>query len=247
MKKHLFAIVLCIVLALFNTAFGSSTKDITQIDYGDSIFFGHYPQKQFTGDDYTPIEWVVYNKTGSEVLLFSKYILSAQPYNEKEGKISWGKSSLRKWLNGDFKNIAFSKEEQKQLKRIKRPDITDDISLMTIQEVNSVFDTYMDYLYADGIQKEMNKNIYPQLTPFAFAEHYSTLENAIRDWEKRHGEHKLDWWTCTVSDEKNKIYDVNTSSIGIDPGHTSLYYCRLGVRPVIKLDLSKVEPYISTP
>ena len=47
-------------------------------------------------------------------MVVSKCIIAMQPFNTtNEGHISWEKCSLRKWLNNDFLNEAFSDAEKK--------------------------------------------------------------------------------------------------------------------------------------
>ena len=47
-------------------------------------------------------------------MLLSKYALDFKPFNEhKSEAVSWEKSSIRQWLNGDFYYSAFNSEEKK--------------------------------------------------------------------------------------------------------------------------------------
>ena len=62
------------------------------------------------------------------MLLLSKYVLDAKPYNTynylintsstnntSSTTITWEKCTLRTWLNGTFKTTAFSTSEQQQI------------------------------------------------------------------------------------------------------------------------------------
>ena len=84
------------------------------VEIGDTVTFGHYPQTE-SGKDNTPIEWLVLDVQGSRALLLSKYGLDAKPYNTKDVNITWEQCSLRKWLNNEFLNAAFSATEQKAI------------------------------------------------------------------------------------------------------------------------------------
>ena len=77
---------------------------------GAYFTFGSYPQS--AGSKYkTPIVWKVLDREGDHIFAISKYILDAMNY-EGDG---WGDSNIRKWLNNDFLNTAFTKEEQKRI------------------------------------------------------------------------------------------------------------------------------------
>ena len=76
-----------------------------------TVFFGRYPQ---TADEVEkPIEWLVLDVDGDNVLLVSRYALDMLPFNWKfEQNINWAFSTLRLWLNRDFLWSAFTEEEQ---------------------------------------------------------------------------------------------------------------------------------------
>ena len=78
---------------------------------GNVVTFGTYQQTN-SGNDKTPIEWIVLDVQDGKSLLLSKYGLDAQPYNQGLVDITWEKCTLRSWLNGAFMNKAFTAEEQ---------------------------------------------------------------------------------------------------------------------------------------
>lgn len=82
------------------------------LEIGDSYFFGTYEQDNDLRNGSEDIEWIVINKEGGKVLLISKYALEYEQYNTYAGEVTWDASSLRKWLNDDFLNTAFSDEEK---------------------------------------------------------------------------------------------------------------------------------------
>ena len=62
------------------------------------------------------IEWEIleYSKDKKSALVISKNILCFRPYDtENQYLATWDDSTIRKWLNEDFFNTAFTKEEQK--------------------------------------------------------------------------------------------------------------------------------------
>ena len=82
-------------------------------DVGDIVTFGSYEQDNDLTNGKEDIEWIVLEKQQNKTLIISKYGLDCQPYNEKYEKITWENCTLRSWLNGEFIETAFNKDEQK--------------------------------------------------------------------------------------------------------------------------------------
>ena len=85
----------------------------------ECVFFGNYWQKDTNNDgvadqkdDKTPIKWQVLDKVNGEVILLSEQILDIQDYDNENTSVAWENCSLRKWLNNDFINEAFSEYER---------------------------------------------------------------------------------------------------------------------------------------
>ena len=93
----------------------SSQKKDNNPDYkiGEIIEFGNYPQEEDGTEK--PIEWIVMKKEGNQVLLLSKYVLDAKPYNEEVEEVTWETSDIRKWLNNEFYTTAFNKAEKAKI------------------------------------------------------------------------------------------------------------------------------------
>lgn len=88
----------------------------TNVKVGDTLFFGTYEQDNNTANGKEKIEWIVLDKSGSSVLLVSKYGLDYQPYNTTQTDITWEKCTLRTWLNNTFLNTAFTTAEKGKIK-----------------------------------------------------------------------------------------------------------------------------------
>ena len=75
--------------------------------------FGRYPQG--TNGEMAPILWRELDRDGNTILLVSRFVLDAKPYNDEWKAVTWAECSLRFWLNGnretDFSQIAFTPEE----------------------------------------------------------------------------------------------------------------------------------------
>ena len=117
---------------------------------GNTIFFGRYPQDEDGREK--PIEWTVMKAEKNKMLLLSKYVLDAQPYNKEKKVVTWQTSDIRRWLNSDFYTTAFNNIEQKKIadtlvKTENNPeygtaggnDTEDKVFLLSIEEAESLF------------------------------------------------------------------------------------------------------------
>ena len=95
----------------------SSQKKDKNPEYkvGETIEFGNYPQEEDGTEK--PIEWIVMKNEGNQVLLLSKYVLDAKPYNKEweDVTVTWETSDIRKWLNNEFYTTAFNKTEKAKI------------------------------------------------------------------------------------------------------------------------------------
>ncbi len=85
------------------------------VKVGDYVKFGKYEQDNNTSNGKEDIEWLVLENQGGKVLLISRYGLDAKRYNESGVDVTWENCTLRKWLNNDFYNMAFSNSEKSKV------------------------------------------------------------------------------------------------------------------------------------
>ena len=117
---------------------------------GTYLAFGSYPQTK-TGNDDTPIEWLILESDGETALLISRYALDCKPYN-KNKDTTWETCTLRGWLNDEFFNKAFSADEKKSILQSdvsadKNPEYNvnpgnatkDKVFLLSVVEANKYF------------------------------------------------------------------------------------------------------------
>lgn len=117
----------------------------------DTLFFGNYYYG--SNGEKKPVEWIILKEEKGRKLLLSKYIIDAVDYHEA-GKIgSWKECSLRTWLNTEFADQVFSKEERSHLVESERTETRnfiyntndsdvcrDKVFLLSIEEVKTYFD-----------------------------------------------------------------------------------------------------------
>lgn len=62
--------------------------------------------------EFAPMKWRVLKLTGTQALLLADRMPDVHPFNDEAVDVCWEKSGLRRWLNGEFLDRAFSAEEK---------------------------------------------------------------------------------------------------------------------------------------
>lgn len=125
---------------------------VKSVNVGDTYRFGSYEQDNNKSNGQEDIEWLVLAKEGTKILVISKEALDCKPYNTSYTNVTWETCTLRKWLNNDFINAAFSADERTMIPTVtvsadKNPDFStnpgnatqDQVFLLSITEVNKYF------------------------------------------------------------------------------------------------------------
>ena len=129
------------------------TKDqLKNIKVGNYINFGAYEQDNNTSNGKEDVEWLVLEIKDGKALVISYYALDCKPYNTSYTDVTWETSTLRKWLNNDFLNSAFSADEKAMIPTVSvsadknryystNPGnaTQDQVFLLSIPEVNKYF------------------------------------------------------------------------------------------------------------
>ena len=176
------------------------------------------------------IEWLVLEVTDSKVLVISKYALDCTPYNTSYTHITWETCTLRKWLNNDFINSAFSADEKARIPTVtvsadKNPHYHTDpgnatqdrVFLLSITEAKKYFNS-------DGARQ-------CKPTDYAAAkEAYGADSNNSYCW----------WWLRSPGDNQPVAAPVD------DLGLVLSYGCNvdqpdIAVRPAMWIDLNSLQ------
>ena len=140
---------------------------------GDYVFFGAYEQDNNTSNGKEDVEWLVLEVKDGKALVISKYALDRKQYNTSYMNATWETCTLRKWLNNDFINSAFSTDEKAKIFKVtvsadKNPEFStnpgnatqDQAFLLSITEANKYFSSDSarqckptDYAVANGARK----------------------------------------------------------------------------------------------
>lgn len=122
MKKKIIIGIMGFLAVSMMSGCSSSEYQYENVKEGELLELGRYHQETEVGKDFCPpIEWYVLKKENGQALLLSKYVLACVPYGDKEQEgeafvgCVWRDSNLRRWLNEEFYEDAFTKEEQERI------------------------------------------------------------------------------------------------------------------------------------
>lgn len=84
----------------------------------DYIWFGSYEQDNDLSNGSEPIKWQILSVNNTEAILLCTEILDIIPfsYDNSSGSMTWETSFVRDWLNKDFYESAFTKDEMSCIK-----------------------------------------------------------------------------------------------------------------------------------
>ena len=93
----------------------SESPKFDEVSIGDYISFGRYEQNNVIEDGREDISWLVLAKEDNKILIISEYALDRKNYHDTDEDVTWETCDLRKWLNKDFLEEAFTESEQKRI------------------------------------------------------------------------------------------------------------------------------------
>ncbi len=243
MCKRILSVPLCIVMIL-SFSVVSLAEDERIPKAGDHIFFGHYEQDNDLTNGPEPIEWIVLDVKDGKALLLSKYILDAKPFNEELNDHVWGTSSIRKWLNDEFMNDAFTDDEQAAI-------IVTKVDNRTFQNENwyNGADDTLDLVFLLSYFEATKYNITSTQSlngPSEYAEPKVELYMDTRNDGiiKADGDYFLEYWWLRTPASWDRIC-VCRPSKNSDYGEYRI--SSLGVRPAMRVDLVKFTQPVPEP
>ena len=190
---------------------------------GETIEFGNYPQDKDGTEK--PIEWIVMKKEGNQVLLLSKYVLDAKPYNEELEEVTWETSDIRQWLNNEFYTTAFNKAEKAKIQ-----------TSLIKNEDNSEYGTSGENDTEDKVfllsKKEAKTLFSNNEEKIAKATEYAEKSGVYVNEEKVAG-----WWLRSPGDNSDSAAVVYSYGWGYRYGYDVYYSYGGGVRPALHLNL----------
>lgn len=175
---------------------------------------------------YEPIKWRVIKCENGEALLLSDIVLDKQKYNKRLKKVTWEKSTLRKWLNKKFMNRAFSSSEQEAIRTTK-----------VINEDNYYYKTdggndTLDKIYLLSLSETDEEKEYGFTDSYGMTIKYSNYAD-LCDYQY--------WWLRTPGEKNISAAAVDMSGKAYVGGGES--DMELGIRPVLHLNLLATDDY----
>lgn len=175
---------------------------------------------------YEPIKWRVIKCENGESLLLSDIVLDKQKYNKRLKKVTWEKSTLRKWLNKKFMNRAFSSSEQEAIHTTK-----------VINEDNYYYKTdggndTLDKIYLLSLSETDEEKEYGFTDSYGMTIKYSNYAD-LDDYQY--------WWLRTPGEKNISAAAVDMSGKAYLGGGES--DMELGIRPVLHLNLLATDDY----
>lgn len=231
---------------------------------GDRFSFGRYVCSA-SDDIPAPIEWEVLNVSGVSALAISVSALETMPYHASDSPVipPWRNCTLRSWLNSDFLQKAFSEEERAMILSTELDDATYDNKKSLFRD-NEVTDRVFllsdsEYSLYYGVIRNEWKEYKVTRTMAGFTDHalaaYEKTEHADRSAPKTpDGKIPAPWWLRSTHAEKGSGIEISFVTASGSRYTTGRRWIRsMGVRPVIRLDLSRedtrpvISPYVPSP
>ena len=200
--------------------------DFSDTEVGDTIKFGACEQDNHTENGSEEIEWIVLAKEENRILVISRYALIAKRFNSERTAVVWESSSIRKWLNEDFLNVAFSAEEQAYIPTVTvSADPNPDYS---VDPGNDTEDRIF-LLSAKEADRYFNGEYSRMCAPTAYAaaqgvatDDYFTVDGAAACW----------WWLRSPGSESDKAAGIHFNGADFfDGNHVEV--ANNGVRPAM--------------
>lgn len=221
---------------------------LTESNYqvGDIIKFGHYEQDGDETNGKEEIEWQVLKVESDRLMVISKYALDCKQYNSVKTDITWENCSLRKWLNNDFKNAAFTTDEQQKILSVTLKnndnkgygtsggnDTNDQIFCLSLDEAESLFGAYTWYSDENSFYG-FNPNLFCEPTQYtvnngAFVftiteDYYYDEEDGLVNFgysTEFIGRKGICWWLRTPGVDSKNTCDVSAA------GNAGATMCRV--------------------
>jgi hypothetical protein len=226
---------------------------LNEAKIGDIVKFGKYEQNGNTSDGDEDIEWYVLDKGEAGLTLISKDAIQNKLFCSENSKTSWVNSDLRKWLNEEFVNEAFSSNEIGML-RNRDNDNSDGVHsldfvyVLSREEAYSYFGITSDLLAGkpDSYEKACeyflkNADLRLYARPSAYATKNGAFAWTPENTEKMKQFYGVDvsnaegttgWWLRDTDEQSNSAAFIDSMG-GIDG--TTYVRDAFGVRPVINI------------
>lgn len=196
---------------------------LSECKVGEKIFFGEYEQDNNSSNGEGALEWIILAKDENGALIITKDCIDAGAFNTKDGDTNWATSSIRDWLNNEFRQKAFS------------PDELSLIECRTIENKANTAEGYMSTgsdATQDSIfllsQEEVIQYMNTDAKRKAAASKYAEAKGLSVDST----EGASSWWLRTPGFTNEDVEYVMTDGKIMDFGSLA-YFDNIGIRPAM--------------
>ncbi|MDD2362063.1 MAG: DUF6273 domain-containing protein [Oscillospiraceae bacterium] len=199
---------------------------------GNYVYFGVYEQDSNVNNGKEKIKWRVLDIKDGKMFLLTDVCIERKIFHSVEGQGVWENSDIRKWLNKEFMDIAFTQDEkaavvQTTVKNSRSSDFgyahmndtLDNIFLLDEKEVYRYFDDNMDN---DGIYLDRK------------AGYTETIRKDLNKWGTYEFDY-INWWLRTLGNSKGEILD------NLLHGVLDADIWRNGIRPAMWVYISEIK------
>ena len=167
-----------------------------------------------------PLKWRMLEEEDGKALLVCAEVVEAKPYDSAFASVTWAECDLRKWLNGEFFQAAFSAEEQGLIvaTKLKNPgngsfrtqggaDTTDKVFCLSINEAKSLFKGNSDRKCKPSAHVKAEDKI------------FMSIDKSVAPWWLRSPGCKQDY-AAYVNDDgrvRENGWDVSFDNFGVRP------------------------------
>ena len=173
--KQVVCLLLCTAIMLSmlpKQVFAEETAAQGTVEYGvknptyanhvatfDCVWFGKYTQ--LNSENKGPIKWRVLSVDGNKALLMADKNLENKRFNDEwNWNVPWENCTLREWMNSDFKETAFTENEQAAL--INHSETGDSVFALSKPEMDAfnaqLTENGFDSMAIDAVWKSSNTN-----------------------------------------------------------------------------------------
>ena len=103
------------------------SKELKNAKVNSYYLMGKYEQDNDLSNGKEDLEWKILYKDNTKALLYTKYIIDNKRYNDEDVDVTWENSTLRQWLNNEFINDTFSKEEKNLIVEVPNENNKNDV------------------------------------------------------------------------------------------------------------------------
>ena len=200
------------------------------VEQGDYVQFGHYEQDSDLTNGRELIEWQVLERERNRILLISRFVLDAKPYNERYENVTWETCTLRKWLNEQFFTESFNADEQ-QFIVLSHIDVAANNSFVKVSDLGNETDDRIFLLSFTEINQFLSSDEARQCRATNFAKNHKTYES---------DDGFCLWWLRTVGFNPARAVCVMPDGVAGQQGEP-VSRDWTGVRPAVWVDMTAIQ------